>query len=533
MVCTKQKRKIRWQVILPPWLVIAVMVVLNLWKYDLFVQTVTAVVDWILNSFAWMFNGITLAATAIVVICYVTPIKNIRFGGAKARPMISYKSYVWIVLCTIMGAGLMLWACAEPVIHLHKPSASVVAGAMSTEAVHWAMENIMLEWTFSLMAIYALAAILFAFVFYNMKKKFSVGSMLIPLVGDKRAEKYGSWIDMLCVFSIATGLAATLGSGILLLVEGVVQATGGRVANSKTAWIICAVLLIVTFTLSASSGLKKGITFFSNLNAWFYFALGMFILIFGPTAYILNLGSESFGGYLTHFFKLSLQTSAADGDGWSRWWTQFYWLIAFAWTPMSAVFLGRISRGYTVKDTLNIIFIIPSLFSVLWMSLFSGSSIYYELTGHGLYDAITNGNTASAAYTLLKCLPLAGVIIPVFIFTGFISYVTSADSNTNAMAALCTEGIEEDNQEASVGMKVFWGVSIGALCIIMLSAYGIDGMKMLADIGGFPSAFLMIAFAAAWIRIMKNPQKYDVHKEDYDAQGKPYKTERLPVKEDE
>ena len=84
-----------------------------------------------------------------------------------------------------------------------------------------------------------------------------------------------------------------------------------------------------------------------------------------------------------------------------------------------------------------------------------------------------------------------------------------------------------------MGMKVFWGVSIGALCIIMLSAYGIDGMKMLADIGGFPSAFLMIAFGIAWLCIMKNPQKYDVHKGDYDAHGKPYKTERLPVKEDE
>ena len=527
------KRKIRWHVILPPWLFIAAMMALNLWEYDLFVQTVTTIVDWILNTFAWLFNGITLTVTLIVVVCYVTPIKDIRFGGAKARPMISYGNYVWIVLCTIMGAGLMLWACAEPIIHIHNPSVSVASGAMSAEAVHWAMENIMLEWTFSLMAIYALAAVLFAFVFYNMKKKFSVGSMLIPLIGERCAEKSGSWINMLCVFSIATGLAATLGSGILLLVEGVSQTTGGRVENSKTAWIFCATLLILAFTLSASSGLKKGITFLSNLNAWFYFALGMFVLLFGPTTYILNLGAESLGGYLTNFFKLSLQTSTADGDNWSKWWTQFYWLIAFAWTPMSAVFLGRISRGYTVKDALNIIFVIPSLFSVLWMSLFSGSSIYYELAGHGLYDAMMTGNSASASYALLKCLPLAGVIMPIFIFTGFISYVTSADSNTNAMAALCTDGIEENNQEAPMAMKVFWGVSIGALCIIMLSAYGIDGMKMLADIGGFPSAFLMIAFAAAWIRIMKNPQKYDVHKEDYDATGKPYKTERLPVKEGE
>lgn len=529
----KSGKKIRWMVILPPWILIAVMVMLNLWNYDMFVQTVTAIVDWILNSFAWMFNWITLAAVLLVIVCYVTPVKDIRFGGSKARPMISYKNYVWIVLCTIMGAGLMLWACAEPMYHLHQPSASVAAGLMSTEAVRWTMENIMLEWTFSLMAIYALAAVLFAFVFYNMKQKFSVGSMLVPLVGEKRAGKCGTWIDMLCVFSIATGLAATLGSGILLLVEGVVQMSGGTMESNKTSWIICAVILIATFTLSASSGLKKGITFFSNLNAWFYFALGMFILIFGPTGYILNLGTESFGAYLTDFFKLSLQTSAADGDGWSRWWTQFYWLIAFAWTPMSAVFLGRISRGYTVKDTLNIIFVIPGLFSVLWMSLFSGSSVYYELNGRGLYEAMLQGNTASAAYTLLKCLPFAAVIIPVFIFTGFISYVTSADSNTNAMAALCTEGIEEQNQEAPTGMKVFWGVSIGALCIVMLSAYGIDGMKMLADIGGFPSAFLMIAFGLAWLKIMRHPQKYDVHKEDYDAQGKPYKTGRLPVNEDE
>ena len=161
----KTKNAIRWKVLLPPWIVVMGVLVLNLSVYDTFTNVMTGAVNWILVNFGWMFNLITLAALILVIAAYLSPLKNVRIGGSKAEPMITYRNYVWIVLCTIMGSGIMMWACAEPMYHIHSPSASVVGGAMSGEAILWAMENIFLEWTFSPMAIYALPSLLFAVVF--------------------------------------------------------------------------------------------------------------------------------------------------------------------------------------------------------------------------------------------------------------------------------------------------------------------------------------------------------------------------------
>ena len=515
------QKKIRWLVILPPWILLAVLIVLNFANYDSFVSVTTGLVSSLLGNFAWLFNIIALLTLIVVTVTYFLPVANVKFGGNDTKPMISYKNYVWIVLCTIMGAGLMLWACAEPVIHLNNPPINITEGARSGEALLWGMENIFLEWTFTPMAIYALPTLLFAFVFYNSKRSFSIGSMLTPLLGEKRSDKFKPWVDMICLFCIAAGLASTLGSGILLVSEGANRLTEGLIPNNTTTWIVCAVIIIAAYTASASSGLQRGIKHLSTINSWFYLALGLFVLFCGPTRYILNLCVESFGGYLSNFFKLSLWTSTSSGDGWSLWWPQFYWLMWLAWMPLSAVFLGRISRGFTVRQTLNVVFLIPSVFSVLWLAIFSGSALFYELGDSSVSAAMNAGSIAAASYQVLQKLPLPLVVTALFLITAFVSYVTAADSNTNAMASLCTGGLTEGESESPVWLKIFWGVTIGALCIIALSAFGLDGLKMLADLGGFPAVILMILFLWAWIRIMRRPERFDVHKDDYDQNGRP------------
>lgn len=482
--------------------------VLHLVSYDSFMLVMNTVINGILDNFAWMFNLIALCAVILVVAAYVSPIGKIRIGGEEAKPILGYKNLVWIVLCTIMGSGLMLWACAEPLIHVHQPPANVTAGAGSGEAVTWAMENIFLEWTFTPMAIYALPSILFAYMFYNKKRSFSIGSMLEPVFGNRLGDKSKSLVDGLCLFCLCMGLASSLGSGVLLVVQGASSVTGGAVTPGVTSWTICAILIIASYIASAGSGLKKGIQSLSRVNSVFYLILGIFVLLAGPTAYILNLCTETFGAYLRDFFSLSMNTSTAWGDGWSHWWPQFYWCTWFTWMPVSAVFLGKISKGYTIRQALNAIFVIPSLFSVIWMALFAGTAIHLDLVeGYSLYAILQEQGIAAAAYELLSHLPGAGIITALFLITAFISYVTSADSNILAIANLCTSGLSADDREdrrednrKSLWLKVFWGGTIGGLCIIMLNAMGIDGMKMLADLGGFFSAFLMILFIVAFVK---------------------------------
>ncbi len=226
---------------------------------------------------------------------------------------------------------------------------------------------------------------------------------------------------------------------------------------------------------------------------------------------------------------MSLETGEITGDSWAKSWPIFYWCVWMAWAPISGVFLGKILKGYTVRDAIKCNFLIPAAFSAIWMGLFSTSSIYYEMQGKGLYDGMLSKGTESVVYEVLEQLPLSGIIIPFYLFIVFISFVTAADSNTNAVAGLCVNGITVDNQESPAWLKICWGVTLGVLTWIVISFAGVDGIKAASDLGGFPSMFIIAILAVGLIKVSRNPVKYDVYKEDYDSSGQPIESTRLPI----
>lgn len=527
------KKTIRWGVFLPPFVIILAVLVLNLTNYEIFVSTMSTAVDFILINFSWLFNSTMLLSFIVVVIAYFSPVKNVRLGGSGSKPLLGYANFVWIVLCTIMGSGLMLWATAEPMYHIHHPPANIISGPLSGEAILWAMQIIFLEWTFPPMAIYALPSILFAFVFYNMKKPFAIGSMLAPaftgnsFYDNRLSNKITPVIDSICMLSLGLVMAASLGTGILLTASGIEKVSRGAIVANPTLLIISGLFIIAAFITSAASGLMRGIRVLSKINSYFYLALGLLVFFFGPTIYILDLCIEGFGAFLSDFFKIGLWTSTSWSDGWSRWWPTFYWSVWLAWMPVSAVFLGRISRGYTVREALNVIFVIPSVFSVIWLAIFSGTAINYELSGFEIYNAMQSGGIAAATYAVLEVLPLSTIIVPIFLLTVLLSFVTSADSNTNAIAGLCVEGLSTDDSESPLLPKIVWGLAIGALCIIMLLTFDIEGVKMLSNLAGLPIVFLMLIFIFGFVKIIRNPKKYDIFKKDYDENGNPIPSKRI------
>lgn len=519
-----KSKKIKWGIFLPPWIIVIALLVLNLINFEAFMKVIDTATNWILTNFSWLFNGTTFFCVLLVLFAYFSPFHKVRIGGSKAKPMMSYANLTWIVLCTIMAAGILLWACAEPMYHMYSPPANVVDGPMSQKSIEWAIQTILLEWTFSPMAIYALPAIVFAFAFYNMKKEYSVSSMLYPVLGEKSVT-IRPIVDCICLFALVAGMAASLGSGILLLSGGVANLAG--TTPNSTYWIIAAAVIVSAFIASAVSGVMNGIRILSSVNSRIYMLMGIFIFIFGPTAYILDFFVESVGLYLNDFLKISLWTSTTSGDAWSRWWPTFYWCNWMAWMPVTSVFLGRISKGYTVREALNAIFVIPSVFSMIWLVLFSGTAINFEVAGKGINAAMLASGTEAATYTVFRSLPLSVVTIPLFLLIVFVSFVTAADSNTNAMSGLCTSGLTEDDQESPMILKIIWGVTIGSLAIIMLMSAGINGIKMASNLGGFPNVFMLVLICIGAIKIMKNPKKYDVHKEDYDEAGRPIESKRL------
>ena len=451
--------KLRKAVFFPPWLLLIAMVVISLVNGEAFLAGLNAVTSWILKNFSWLFNSVTVMCVVTVIVVYFSPLGKVRIGGRKAHPKMKFLDLVWITLCTTIAAGILFWACAEPLYHLYAPPASEGVKAGSPGAAIFAMKTMFLEWTWSPYAIYTVAVLVFAFVFYNMKQPYSMGSALVPALGE-RVKKYNGLVDVICLVTL------------------------------------------------------------------------VFLLVFGPTAYMLNMSVESWGAYIRDFLPMSLMSGDVFGDTWSRSWPIFYWCNWLSWTPVTAVFLGKILKGYTIKDAIKCNFIIPAIFSTIWMGLFSTATIYYELNGVGMYDTLLNKGTEAVVYKVFEQLPLAVIVIPFYLFIVFISFVTASDSNTNAMAGLCTSGITQEEQEAAPWLKIVWGITVGVVTWILISFAGIDGIKAASNLGGFPNMFIMILMIIGLLKIAKNPQKYDAHKEDYDSNGRPIESPRLPVKEE-
>lgn len=528
---TKENEKtvhlsLRKWVFLPPWLLLVALAVVSLTSKESFLWGMGVATSFILDNFAWTFNIFTLVCLITVIVIYFSPFGKVRIGGRNARPKMSFINLSWITLCTTVAAGILFWGCAEPMYHLYAPAAITGLEAGSEGAALFAMKTMFLEWTWSPYSIYTVATLIFAFTFYNMKQKYSIGSAFVPLLGEK-AKRYNGIIDVICLFTLVLGMAASLGTGTLTIGGGIENIFG--IKSGPVSWAFIITAIVITFIISSISGVMKGIRILSSINGYVYVFLLGFVLVFGPTAFMLNFATESFGAFMSDFFNLSLMTGAINGDGWAKSWPIFYWCCWIAWAPISGVFLGKILRGYTIKDAIKANFIIPSIFSMLWMGLFSTATIYYEMHGLGMYDSLMTKGSESVVYKVFEQLPLSMIIIPFYLFIVFISFVTAADSNTNAMSGLCVEGLTIDNQEAPSWLKICWGVTLGIITWIVISFAGIDGIKAASNLGGFPILFIMMVMVVGLWKITANPAKYDVHKEDYDEKGHPIASERLEI----
>ncbi|WP_438764514.1 BCCT family transporter [Kushneria sp. TE3] len=489
---------IRPWVFWPVFLVLLAAVVTSFVNLEGFVSVAGALNTFVLSHFSWLFSLGSFYLLVLGIIIYVSPLGRIRIGGEKATPLLSKLRWFSITLCTTLAVGILFWTTSEPLYHFHGPAPGLGIPPESPEAARFAISSMFLHWTFTPYAIYAVPALVFALVFYNRRQRFSIASFFEPLFGRARVRRVGGLIDAVALYALVAGMASSLGTGTLTITGGLNGYIGGETSPWKLG--IVTALIVTTFVISAATGLQRGIARLSSLNAFLLLVVAVFVLITGPTLYMLGLGVESIGTYLDGFFVQSLYTGTAAEDTWAQSWSIFYWAVWFAWAPVTSLFLGRISRGYTVREFLNINLILPALCAMAWIIIFSTSALHLDMADDSkLYALLNNAGIEQVLYSFFGELPLAAITVPLLLFIAFISYVTAADSNTDAIGNLCTRGLTADSDmTSSLPMKVVWGVIIGTVSWVMTSFVGIEGVKMLSNLGGLP-AMLMILLASVSI----------------------------------
>lgn len=447
------------------------------------------------GSLSWFF---LLSVTFFLLVSLYVAFSRygrLRLGGDDERPEFSTASWLGMLFAAGMGVGLLFWGVAEPIIHFSSPPTGEGGGA---DAARAAMVQTNFHWGIHAWAIYAVAGLVLAY--FGFRK----GTPSLPGAPIRAAFK-GRWVAPLAMFSdgvgvvaVALGVAGSVAMGVLQIYSGL-QVLTGLPAGSLTMTMVILAVLTVAYMFSASTGLDKGIKILSNTNMLIAIALMLFILAAGPTAFLLDSFVTSLGDYAAGLTGISLRLFPFRNLGeWTQSWTVTYFFWWLAWAPFVGVFIARISRGRTIREYVLGVLLAPTLFSVLWFSVFGGTAIFEEMWGLGGLSELVNEDVTVAVFSLFERLPLTSVLGATACLLVFIFLVTSADSATFVLGMLTSGG----SQNPSVGRKVTWGIVLAFMAGAMLLTGSIHALRAVVVSGAVPFLFIMLLQVAALFRVL-------------------------------
>jgi len=352
---------IRKYVFFPPLILIVCTILFSQINNKLFSFYISKINEWILEYFGFVFSWSSFIFIILLVITYFSPIAKLKIGGKDAIPFLSKTRWFAISVCTTIATGILFWGCAEPLYHYSSPSISTI-NPLSKESISFSISTMFMHWSFTPYAIYCLAGLVFALSYYNLKQKFSVSSLFMLKQQDNK-KIVNTIVDVVCLYSLVLGMSASLGAGILSIIGGVEKIFD--IPKSNFLIGLVGLIIIASFITSAISGLQKGIKWLSSINIFGFILLACFIFIFSYPIEITQIAFEGTKEYVSTFLQRSINLNSGINQEWRNDWTIFYLANWFAWAPVASLFLGRISRGYTVRQYINFNWIFPSLFAIV------------------------------------------------------------------------------------------------------------------------------------------------------------------------
>lgn len=485
-------------VVLPSLLVLGALLVLCGFYPQRADQLFGSAQAWVVTNFDWFYTVAVTGFLVFLVLIAWSRYGDIRLGPDDAKPEFSFASWTAMLFAAGMGIGLMYFGVGEPLQHyLNPPTQEAGTPAAAREA----LTSTFFHWGFQAWAIYGVMGLVLAYFGFRYNLPLTMRSGLYPLLQKRINGPIGHSVDAFALVGTIAGLATTLGYGALQLAAGLNLVTGWD--TGTTAFRIAVIVVVVGLAgLSAASGLDKGVKRLSEVNLLITFALLGFVLLCGPTVFLLQAFSENIGNYLSSLVGMSLRTftyEVAKDDGWFGGWTILYWAWWISWSPFVGMFIARISRGRTVREFIVGVLFIPTAFNLLWMTVFGNGAIWIDThVAQGALSA-TASNVDALLFRFFEYLPLAKAVswIAVLLITLF--FVTSADSGAYVVDAIASRG----HPQSPVWQRLFWAAVLGMTAVVLLLAGGLKALQAMTLVTALPVAAIMVLLCIGLWRGMK------------------------------
>jgi len=456
----------------------------------------------IFANFSWFYVLAFSVFLGFLVILSVSSLGNIKLGNDEEEPEFGFLSWLAMLFAAGMGVGLMFFGVAEPLTHYLSDITTGSAEHKQQEA----LLHTLFHWGIHAWAVYGTIALALAYFGFRYKLPLALRSCFYPLLKERINGKLGDLIDIMALLATLFGIITTLGFGASQLGAGLHQ-LGWISENSFSLQMVVIAVVMSLAIFSAISGVGKGVKILSEMNLTLAFCLLIFVLVAGPTLYLLSAFSDNIGTYLSNLVQLSFKTYVYEQEhtGWFSGWTILYWAWWCSWAPFVGLFIARISKGRTIREFIFGVLVIPSMFGILWFTVFGNTAIWLN-DGEA---AGTLGQMISSPETLLfkflDYLPLSGVTGLVSLVVISLFFITSADSGIYVLNNIASR---DKSLAAPRWQAVMWGVLMSVVAIVLMQSGGLANLQAMTLLVALPFAMLMLLMCFSLWKGLSADKKY-------------------------
>ena len=451
--------------------------------------------------------GILYLVASVAAIGFLIWLASSRYGSVKLgtdndEPEFREISWIGMLFCAGVGAGLLYWCSIEWAFYYDSPPFG--ASPRSVEAADWASTYGLFHWGFTAWAFYCLPTVAIAYPYYVRKMdvlRFSVSCHWF-LKGNEHGP-IARAIDFLFMIALLGGAASSLGFSTPMIAACISWLFD--IETSDMLEIAVIGLCIVLFSASVWLGLKKGIKRLSDINVAMAFALLLFILLAGPTAFLLKTSVNGLGVMAQNFIRMSFWTDPFSESGFVESWTIFYWAWWISFAPFVGLFVTRISRGRTIRQVVLGMLIWGSLGSWLFYMIMGNYALFLELSGALDFTGIMKTASGNAAIVAtLETLPLAAIVIGIFSLISIIFSATTYDSASYTLASSATLHLKAGDDPAR-WHRVFWAFALALMPVaLMLMDSNLRPIQVIVLVVSLPILVVGVCMSVALVKSLRS-----------------------------
>ncbi len=504
------------------------------------------------NLNTYYILSVALFIVTCIVIAVVPSFGRVKLGVGEEKPEFSTFSWFSMMFGAGIGIGMLGYAAGEPLYHfannpeiIKSKEAILVAfsaagvnlpeggdvfavyqqmvsnntmtaidgivNPQSVSALESAYRYTFLHWGIGAWACYALIGITISFFAYNRGLPLTVRSGLASLFGRSLEGNLGHIIDVSAIIATILGISQTIGLGLSAFASGLHSITGmewlmtdGRGSEPTIAALMLSLAVVMlASTASALSGVGRGIKWLSNVNMILSYGLLAFFLLFGATAFMLEMLAKGTLSYVMHLPALTFTIWDPNTElgGWQTGWSVFYWAWWIAFAPFVGIFLARISKNRTIREFVIGSIVAPSLMCFIWFTFVGGTAIDLELNG-AANGTIMGSNLTYQIFEIVNLMlgdGLAGLMSVLVVILLLTYLVTSGDS-----AVLVVNTINAGGSQTSTAAKhiIVWACLLTAIIAALILAGGLGAIKSAMIIAAIPFTFIMVLMCFSLLKAL-------------------------------